>query len=118
VNDLMDQNLKDRLLSHPNAKRIAAAWAKKEEEDAQDLSFDQLKAKYGVLGVTDEQFWNHYWGMTEEEIAEARRVAPPYKTYNFGKEPLAVLLDALKKDHDISRLELQKGDSFFDFRTR
>jgi len=118
VNDLMDQNLKDKLLNHPNAKRIAEMWAQKEEEDAIDLSFDQLKAKYGVPGASDEQFWNHYWGLTEKQVVEWRRTAPPYKTYYFGKEPLMVLLNELKKHHDISRLELRKGDSFFDFRTK
>ena len=41
---------------------------------------------------------------------------PPPKTYYFGKEPLVVLLNALKKDKDISRLTLQKGNSFFEFR--
>jgi oxaloacetate decarboxylase alpha subunit len=115
--DIMDQNLKDKFLNGPNAKRIAEWWAQKQEEDAIEYSFDELKAKYGAPGATDEQFWNHYWGLNEGEMV-ALRYAPKPKSYYFGKEPLVVLLNELKKDHDISRLELRKGNNLFDFRSK
>lgn len=114
-NDLMDMNLKDKFLSNPSAKRIKAEYEIKLEEDQIDLSFDELKAKYGCAGATDEAFWNYIWGVGQDELDGVVTEPSPY---NFGKEPLAVLLDALKKDHDLSRLELKKGNSFFDFRTK
>jgi hypothetical protein len=47
--------------------------------------------------------------------AELKKIQPP-KTYYTGKEPLALLLKELSKHQDVSRLQLRKGNSVFDFR--
>ena len=47
--------------------------------------------------------------------AEIKKIRPP-KTYYTGKEPLTLLLTELSKDRDISRLQLQKGKTYIDFR--
>ena len=47
---------------------------------------------------------------------ELNQIVKPYKSYFTGKEPLVVLLKELSKDKDISRLHMQRGNSFFEFR--
>jgi len=47
--------------------------------------------------------------------AELKQIRPP-KTYYTGKEPLVLLLKELSRDHGISCLQLQKGNSFFEFK--
>jgi len=112
----MDQNVKDMFLSHPNAKVIAKKW----EHDQQaifEVSVKDIRAKYGMTNASDEDFLLYYIMKGDEEI-KAMRAAGPSKTYYTGKEPLGVLLNELKKHKDISRLQLQKGNSFFDFRQK
>jgi hypothetical protein len=42
----------------------------------------------------------------------------PAKTYYTGKEPLVTMLKELSKDHSISRLNMKRGNSFFEFRQK
>ena len=111
----MDQNLKDKILNRPVAKERAKYWEAQKEEIAADLPLEHYKAKYGMENASDEDFITYYLMQGDEEIKRMRAAGPP-KLYYTGKEPLSVLLNELKKDKDISRLELQKGNSFFDFR--
>jgi oxaloacetate decarboxylase alpha subunit len=112
----MDPNIKDILLSHPNAKTIAEKWARDQEESEKDVSVKDIKARYGMENASDEDFWMNFYQLGDE-IKEVRAAGPP-KTYYTGKEPLAVLLKELSKDKDLSRLHLQKGQSFFEFRQK
>ena len=52
-----------------------------------------------------------------EEMKQIRAAGPP-ESYYTGKEPLVLLLKELSKDKSISRLQLRKGNSFFEFRQK
>ena len=110
----MDPNVKDKFLSHPNAKSIAAKYERKKEVEDDDISIEKLRASYGMTNASDEDFMLYEIMKGDTEI---KGLKPP-KTYYSGKEPLVMLLKELGKDHDISRLQLQKGNSFFDFRQK
>jgi oxaloacetate decarboxylase alpha subunit len=111
----MDQNLKDKILSHPNAERIAQKWQEDKEEAAADRPLEYYKAKYGMSNASDEDFLLVYIMKGDEEIQKMRAAGAP-KSYYTGKEPLPLLLNALSKEKDISRLQLRKENSFFEFR--
>jgi oxaloacetate decarboxylase alpha subunit len=110
----MDPNVKDRFLSHPNAKIIAEKYERDQEEEAKEGSVDKIRAKYGMTNASDEDFILYHIMKGDAEI---KKIEPP-KTYYTGKEPLLLLLKELSKDHDISRLVMQKENSFFEFRQK
>ncbi|MBT3311769.1 MAG: hypothetical protein HN379_07230 [Desulfobacteraceae bacterium] len=110
----MDQNIKDRFLSHTNAKRIKETYEKNLETEADEGSVDKIRASYGMTDASDEDFIMYHIMKGDTEI---KQIQPP-QSYYTGKEPLVLLLKELGKDHDISRLQLQKGKSFFDFRQK
>jgi len=110
----MDPNVKDRFLSHPNAKSLAKKYERNQEIQAEEGNLDKLRASYGMTNASDEEFMLYHIMKGDAEI---KQIQPP-KTYNTGKEPLVVLLKELSKDKDISRLHMQKGNSFFEFRQK
>jgi oxaloacetate decarboxylase alpha subunit len=111
----MDPNIKDMFLSHPNAKKIAEKWELDQEESTKDIPVEKIKAKYGMENASDEDFWCNFY-LCLDDVKRIRAAGKPPKTYYTGKEPLVLLLKELSKDHDISRLQLKKGNSFFEFR--
>jgi len=108
----MDPNVRDRFLSRPNAKLLAKKYERTKEIGEQEGSVEKLRKEYGLTGVTDEEFFLYHIMHGDTEI---KKIQPP-KTYYTGKEPLALLLKELGKDHDISRLQLRKGKAYFDYR--
>ncbi len=108
----MDRNVKDRFLSQPNAKHLAEKFERTKEIGDSEGSVDALRKSYGLTGVSDEEFFLYHIMNGDAEI---KKIEPP-KTYYTGKEPLGLLLKELSKDHSVSRLQLQKGKTFFDFR--
>jgi oxaloacetate decarboxylase alpha subunit len=108
----MDPNVRDRFLSQPHAKILAKRYERTKEIGEEEGSVDKLRKSYGLTNVSDEEFFLYHIMNGDAEI---KKIEPP-KTYYTGKEPLALLLKELSKDKDISRLQLQKGKSFFDFR--
>ncbi len=108
----MDPNVKDRFLSHPNAKRLAEKYARYEEEAAKEGSVQELRQKYGMTNASDEDFMLYHIMRGDEEL---KKIRPP-KTWYTGKVPLVLLLKELSKDRNISRLQMQKGNNFFEFR--
>jgi oxaloacetate decarboxylase alpha subunit len=70
-----------------------------------------------MTDASDEDFLLAYVMGGTEQIEAMRKAGPP-KRYYTGQEPLVVLLNELKKHKDISRLQLRKGNSFFDFRQK
>ena len=72
----------------------------------------KLRASYGMTKSSDEDFMLYHIMRGDAEIKQCK----PPKTWYTGRQPVALLLKELSKDQDISRLRLQKGDSFFDFR--
>jgi oxaloacetate decarboxylase alpha subunit len=112
----MDQNIKDMFLSHPNAKRISEKLARDQEESEKKVTLNEIKAKYGMGNASDEDFWLNFYQLGDD--LKKIREAGPAKSYYTGKEPLVLLLKELSKDRDISRLQMQKGNSFFEFRQK
>ena len=111
----IDQNLKDKVLSLPKAKTIRQKWEAVQEEYAADKPIEYYKAQYGMSSASDEDFLLVYIMKGDEEIKKMRAAGAP-RSYYTGKEPLPLLLNALSKEMDVSRLQLRKGNSFFDFR--
>jgi len=110
----MDPNVKDRFLSHKNAKILAKKYEKRKELESSEGDINKIRAGLGMTHASDEDFMLHYIMKGDAEI---KKIRPP-KTYYTGKEPLVLLLKELSRDHDISRLHLQKGNSVFEFRRK
>jgi hypothetical protein len=110
----MDPNVKDRFLSHPNAKYLKDRYEKRKEIEAEEGSIEKIRASCGMTNASDEEFLLYYIMKGDTEI---KQIQPP-RTYYTGKEPLVLLLKELSKDHDIGRLQMQKGNSFFEFRQK
>ena len=108
----MDENIRDKFLSQPNAKALTEKFEKTKETGEQEGSVDELRKSYGMTNASDEDFFLYHIMNGDAEI---KKIEPP-KTYYTGKEPLTLLLKELGKDKDISRLQLQKGNKFFDYR--
>ena len=108
----MDPNVKDRFLSNPNAKILKANYEKKQEVMASEGDLGKLRAGYGMTHATDEEFMMYHIMKGDTEL---KQIQPP-RSYYTGKEPLTLLLKELSRDKDISRLHMQKGNSFFEFR--
>jgi len=108
----MKPDLKDRFLSHPNAKLLGEKYRRKQEIEAAEGNVEKLRASYGMTTASDEEFMLYHIMKGDSEIRKIR----PAGTYYTGKEPLALLLKELSKDRDVSRLQMRKGNSFFEFR--
>lgn len=108
----MDPNVKDRFLSHSNAKSLAEKYAVKQEILEEKGAVERLRKSYGMTHASDEDFLLYHIMRGDAEIKQTQ----PPKTYNTGKESLMVLLEELSKDHDISRLQMRQGNRFFEFR--
>ncbi|MBT4362934.1 MAG: hypothetical protein HOD17_00455 [Desulfobacteraceae bacterium] len=111
----MDPNVKDRFLSHPNAKILKEQYEKKKEVMASEGDLKKLRSGYGMTNASDEDFILYHIMKGDTEI---KQIVKPYKSYSTGREPLVQLLKKLSKDHDISRLQMQKGKNFFEFRQK
>jgi oxaloacetate decarboxylase (Na+ extruding) subunit alpha len=107
----MDPDVKDRFLSHPNAKSLAEKYEKRKEIASTEGNLNKLRASYGMTHASDEDFMLFHIMKGDTELKQIR----PPKTYYTGKEPLVLLLKELSKDHDIRRLNLRKGSSVFEF---
>ena len=82
---------------------------KRRKEIVLGRRLNKLRASYGMTHASDEDFMLFHIMKGDTEIKQIR----PPKTYYTGKEPLVLLLKELSKDHDVSRLPMQKGNSFF-----
>jgi oxaloacetate decarboxylase (Na+ extruding) subunit alpha len=109
----MDPNVKDKFLSHPNAKVLSAAYERKKEVMASEGDLNKLRASYGMTHATDEEFMLYHIMKGDREI---KLIKKPYESYYTGKEPLVLLLKELSRHHDVRNLTMQKGNSFFEFK--
>ena len=108
----MKPEIKDRFLSHPNAKKLKERYERRQAVAAEEGSVAKLRASYGMTNASDDDFWLFHIMRGD---TETKKIRPP-KSYYTGKEPLTLLLTELSKDRDISRLQLRKGNTYFDFR--
>ncbi len=110
----MDPNIRDMLINSPNAKLLKERFEQREAIEAEEGSLDKIRASYGMTHASDVDFMMYHIMKGDTEI---KQVQPP-KTYYTGKEPLVTMLKEVSKDHSISRLHMQRGNSFFDFRQK
>jgi oxaloacetate decarboxylase (Na+ extruding) subunit alpha len=98
---LMDPNVKDKILARPRAKEIAA-------REPVESTIDEMRSKLGGPGVSDEELLLR-WLLSEEEIAAMRAAAPP-QAYVSTRAPVVTLLEELTKRADVGQIKVQKGD--------
>ena len=108
----MNPDVRDRFLSQPNTRLLRKKYERTKEIGEQEGPVEELRKQYGLTGVSEKEFFMHH---VMNGDAELKKIQPP-KTYYTGKEPLALLLKELSKHQDVSRLQLRKGNSVFDFR--
>jgi oxaloacetate decarboxylase alpha subunit len=102
----MDQNIKDKLLSSPSAKKLTEYHEKLRAKQSV-TTVDDVRRSYGMMDASEEEFLLAYCMQGTAEIDKMRELGGYRKTYYTGKDPLALLLNQLGKDHDISRLEVR-----------
>ncbi len=98
---LMDQNLKDKLLSLPRAAELAA-------RERRDISLTDLREQLGGPGLSDEELVLRYMMKGDQEIKAMRAAGPP-KQYLTAGLPLLTLIDELKKSSQVRFINLQRG---------
>jgi oxaloacetate decarboxylase alpha subunit len=101
---VMDQNLKDRLLSTQRATELAS-------RQKPNVTLQDLRAGLGGTALSDEEFLLRYIMKGDQEI-QAMRAAGRPKQYLNSAVPVVQLLEELKKHQSIRYVSLQKhGES-------
>lgn len=98
---LMDPNVKDKILSRPRARELAA-W------EPPQPSIQEVRRKYGGPGVSDEELLLRFYA--GEQAVETMRAAGPPKECLSATQPLVQLIQELSKRRDCSRIHITKGD--------
>ncbi|MDE2166945.1 MAG: pyruvate/oxaloacetate carboxyltransferase [Alphaproteobacteria bacterium] len=98
---VMDQNLKDRLLSTQRAAELAS-------RQTSNVTLQDLRTNFGGSDVSDEEFLLRYIMKGDQEI-EAMRAAGRPKQYLNSALPLMTLIEELKRHEGVRYLSLQKG---------
>ena len=101
---VMDQNLKDRLLSTQRAAELAS-------RQKPNVTLQDLRAGLGGTAVSDEEFLLRYIMKGDQEIRTMRAAGRP-KQYPNSALPLVRLLEELKKHRSVRYVSLQRrGES-------
>ena len=95
----MDPDVKAKVLDRPRARELAA-WQPDEP------SLEEMRAKFGGAGVSDEELMLR-WLLTPEEI-DAMRAAPPPREYAVASHPLVTLVAELAQRTDINHIQVRK----------
>ena len=97
--ELMDPNVKDKILNRPRAKE----WAKWE---APNPSVQEVRRKYGGAGVSDEEVVLR--AFAGEESVKAMFAAGPPREYLNARQPLVWLVDELTKKKEYTQIYVRK----------
>jgi oxaloacetate decarboxylase alpha subunit len=98
--ELMDPNVKEKILNRPRAKEIA-------ERPHPTDSLQDLRRKYGGPGVSDEDVLLRFFSSKDD--VERMRAAGPARIYNTEGNPLLNLVAELSKQNDRSSLFIQRA---------
>ena len=98
---VMDVNIKDLILSRPRAKEWAN-WT------PPDLSLNEVRAKFGGTGVSDEELVLRV--LAGEAAVQAMMAAGAPQPYAGCETPLVQLVETLAKRRDCATVFIQKGD--------
>ena len=96
---LMDQNVRDRILDRPRARKIIA-------DDAPPPTLAETRAEFGGPGVSDEELLLR-WLVSPEDVA-IMRATPPHGDYNTDKHPLVSVVASLASRADCALIEVRK----------
>jgi len=98
--DAMDPNARDRILSRPRAREVAA-WT------PPDTTVAELRRQFGGPGVDDDEMMLRYFAGIEE--TKAMRAAPPRDPSLDSNQPLVRLIGALAKKERFGLVRIEKG---------
>ena len=91
--ELMEPNVKEKILNRPRAKEIAA---RPHPTD----SLQELRRKYGGPGASDEEVLLRFFSSKDD--VERMRAAGPARTYTNGRNPIVNLVETLSRQNDRS----------------
>ena len=111
----MQEDLRDRLLSLPRARELAAAVDSPQADD--ELSLREAKARYGDADMSDEEVVLRALMAGTAEVAAMRRAGPP-RRYLAATVPLARLLDELGKLRKVRYVHIERGGDAIHFERR
>jgi oxaloacetate decarboxylase (Na+ extruding) subunit alpha len=92
--DLMDPDVKDKILNRPRARQLAAI-------EKPTPSLEEMRAELGGAGISDEEMLLR-WLLNKDDIA-AMRAAGPTKEYSTARHPLVRLMAELTQ-HSTSNI--------------
>lgn len=96
----IEPNVLDKILSRPRAKELSA-------QERPEPTIEEMRAKLGGAGVSDDELVLRYMVGSEEEI-KAMRAAGPMKVYRKARTPLITLVEELTKRKDANYISIQK----------
>jgi oxaloacetate decarboxylase alpha subunit len=96
--ELMDPNVKQKVLNRPRAKEIAG---RPHPTD----SLQDLRRKYGGPGVSDEDVLLRFFSSKDD--VERMRAAGPARIYTFDRNPVVNLVETLSKQTDRNSVSIQ-----------
>jgi oxaloacetate decarboxylase alpha subunit len=97
--DLMDPNVKDKILSRPRAKQLAAT-------ERPTPTLEEMRAELGGPGISDEDMLLR-WLLNKDDIA-AMRAAGPSKEYDTSRHPLVQLMAELTQRSTSNLIHVSK----------
>ena len=97
--ELMDPNVKEKILNRPRAKEIA-------ERPHPADSLQDLRRKYGGPRSSDEEVLLRFFSSKED--VERMRAAGPARTYTNGRNPVLNLVTELSKQEDGRSVFIQR----------
>ena len=97
--DEMDADVKDRILSTPRARELAAS-------EPPEPSLQEMRRKYGGAGVSDEDLMLR-WIVSKEDV-DTMRAAGPQREYLTASQPLVTLIRELTRRTDVNRVRIRR----------
>ena len=107
---MMNENLKEKLLSLPRAAELAA-------REKLNVSVKDLRKKLGGPGLSSEELLLRYVMKGDQEIKAMRAAGRP-KQYFTAELPLVTLINELKKCKQIRFVNLQRGSDTLSLRSQ
>ena len=109
----MDQELRDRFLALPRAAELAEAA----RHTPAEVTLDDVRQTIGAPGISDEELILRAIMQGTAEI-DAMRAAGPPRTYNSGDLPLRTLIDRLGETSRVRYVQVARGDTTMELRSR
>jgi oxaloacetate decarboxylase alpha subunit len=99
VEELMDPNVRDRILDRPRARELAAIVRPV-------LSLQEIRRDLDAEGVSDEELLLR--SLVRKEDIEATRAAGPAKEYITDSDPVVSLVEQLSRLADTDTIQVSR----------